>query len=102
MQATLYIPNQPPQLVSTAGLSLPLPTGYTSVSDEVVQLLGCPRALVDVLDSGPDYVAFSIFDYEGETNHLAMSALESISGHKYDARDEDQILQGPILVVTAL
>lgn len=99
MQATLYIPNQPPQLVSTIGLSLPLPTEYTFISDEVVQLLGCARGLVDVLDSGPDYVAFSIFDYEGENNPLAMNALSAVSGHHYDAEDEDQALQGPILIV---
>jgi hypothetical protein len=100
MQAILYIPNQPPQPVSTIGLSLPLPTGYASVSDEVVHLLGCTRGLVDVLDSGPDYVAFSIFDYEGENNLLAMNALSAISSHHYDVEDDDQALQGPILLVT--
>lgn len=100
MVATLYIPNQPPQIVPTDGLTLPSPEGYAKVSKETAAFLGCPKGFVDVLDCGPDYVAYSIFDNEGDTNPLAMAALSTVSGHTYDAEDEDQILHGPILLVT--
>lgn len=73
--------------------------GYVYVADEVAHLLGCVRGLVDVLDSGPDYVAFSIFDYEGDSNNGAMEALEAISRHEYGRGDDDQILHGPVLLV---
>ncbi|MBU6122274.1 hypothetical protein [Hymenobacter siberiensis] len=56
-------------------------------------------ALVDVLASGPDYVAFSIFDFEGEVNLAAMEAVAEISGHDFDAADEDQTLAGPVLII---
>ena len=61
--------------------------------------LGCARDLVDVLDCGPDYVAYSVFDFEGSTNQAAMTALEAFSGHRYDI-DDEQVLQGPVLLVT--
>ncbi|RZK44406.1 MAG: hypothetical protein EOO61_03890 [Hymenobacter sp.] len=58
------------------------------------------KDLVDVLDCGPNYVAYSVFNYEAAINKAAMAALEVISGHHYDLKDEDQVLQGPILLVT--
>ena len=100
MATTLYIPNQQPQVVTAAGLPLPPSTGYAQVTDEVAAYLGCARELVDVLDSGADYVAYSIFDFEGPTNHAAMTALEDLSGYHFDVEDADQVLQGPVLLVT--
>ncbi len=100
MNATLYLSNQPPRVVPVAGLSLPSPAGYAQVTDEVAAHLACVRDLVDVLDCGPDYVAYSVFDFEGPTNQAAMTALESVSGHQYDINDDDQALQGPVLLVT--
>ena len=100
MVATLYIPNQPPQTVVTDGLSLPSPAGYAQVSSEVADFLGCAQGFVDVLDCGPDYVAYSIFDCEGATNQPAMAALSAVSSHAYDVEDDDQVLQGPIVLVT--
>jgi hypothetical protein len=100
MNATLYVPNQLPQKVPTDGLSLPSPAGYAQVSSEVAGFLGCAQGFVDILDCGPDYVAYSIFDYEGATNQPAMAALSAVSTHAYDAGDDDQVLQGPILLVT--
>ena len=100
MVATLYLPNYAPCIVPTDGLSLPSPRGYAQVPSAVAGFLGCIQELVDVLDCGTDYVAYSIFDCEGATNRLAMDALSAVSGHTYDAENEDQKLQGPILVVT--
>ena len=57
--------------------------------------------MVDVLDSGPNYVAYSIFDSEEECNQAATVALAVASGHSYDAEAEDQLLRGPILLVTS-
>lgn len=100
MVATLYVPYAPPRIVPADGLSLPSPAGYAQVSSEVAGFLGCAQGFVDVLDCGTDYVAYSIFDYEGATNQPAMNALSAVSGHTYDAEDDDQVLQGPILLVT--
>ena len=100
MVATLYIPNNPPQTVPTDGLTLPSPDGYAQVSHQVASFLGCSEGFVDVLDCGPNYVAYSIFDYEGAPNQPAMDALSAVSSHAYDAEDDDQALQGPILLVT--
>ena len=100
MNASLYLPNQAPQTVSVTGLSLPSPTGHARITDEVAAHLGCVRDLVDVLDSGPDYVAYSVFDFEGAMNQGAMTALEAVSGNRYDINDDDQVLQGPVLLIT--
>jgi hypothetical protein len=101
MTATLYVPNQPLQLVATNGLSLPTTAVYASVSDAVAEHLGCANNLVDVLACGPGYVAYSIFDYEGDINHPAMVALSNIAGYPFNAGDEEQALRGPVLVVMA-
>lgn len=100
MNATLYVPNQLPQTVPTDGLALPSPAGYAQVSSEVAGFLGCTHGFVDVLDCGPDYVAYSVFDFEGPTNQDAMAALEAVSGNRYDIDDDDQVLHGPVLLVT--
>lgn len=99
MTASLYLPNHPPRVVPTAGLSLPSITDQARVTDEVAAHLGCVRNLVDVLDCGPDYVAYSVFDFEGSINQSAMIALEAVSGHRYDINDDDQVLQGPVLLI---
>jgi hypothetical protein len=100
MRALLYQPGQLPKPVATDGLTLPSPEGYAQVSPQVAAFLGCSEGFVDILDCGPDYVAYSIFDYEGAPNQPAMDALSAISTHAYDAEDDDQVLQGPILLVT--
>ncbi|MGI4734142.1 MAG: hypothetical protein ACRYG7_03095 [Janthinobacterium lividum] len=55
--------------------------------------------MIDVLASGPDYVAYSIFDYEGDVNPAAMAAVAEVSGMSFDSDDEDAVLQGPVLLV---
>lgn len=100
MNATLYLPDQPPQAVSTDGLSMPNPaTGFARVPDEVPVLMRCSPDIVDVQVSLPDCVAYSVFDYEGPVNHAAMAALTELTGEAYDLEDEDAVLCGPVLVV---
>lgn len=100
MTATLYVPKQQPLQVSTEGLSLPDPaTGFASVPEQVPMLMGCAPGLVDVLASGPDYVAYSVFDSEEGRNEAAMVALAEVSGVKFDSGDEDAVLCGVVLVV---
>ena len=100
MNATLYLPRQNPQSVSTEGLNLPdTATGFATVPEPVPALMGCARNLVDVLVSGPGYVAYSIFDCEGPVNEAAMAAVAEVSGVSFDPSDEDAVLCGPVLVV---
>lgn len=75
-------------------------TGLAWVPDKVSGLLGCAPGLVDVLASGPEYVAYSVFDSEGEVNPAAMAAVAAVSGVAFDAEDEDAVLRGAVLVVT--
>ncbi|RTQ45852.1 hypothetical protein EJV47_23775 [Hymenobacter gummosus] len=102
MNATLYLPHQSPRAVSVEGLTLPDPTtGLVRIPEPVPALMGCPRGLVDVLASGPQYVAYSVFDCEGKINQAAMVALAEASGVGFELDDEDTILCGPVLVVTS-
>lgn len=100
MNATLYLPKQPPQVVPADGLCMPDPkTGFARVPEQVPALLGCRPGLVDVLACGPEYVAYSVFDCEGETNQAAMAAVAAVSGVAFDSEDEDAVLCGAVLVV---
>ncbi|RZK44977.1 MAG: hypothetical protein EOO61_01805 [Hymenobacter sp.] len=99
MYATLYAPHQSPQPISVEGLTLPDPlSGLASIPERVPVLLDCTLELVDVLVSNPNYVAYSIFDCEGQVNDAAMTALTELTGAKF-GDDEDEILRGTILVV---
>lgn len=100
MIATLYLPQQPPQAVPTKGLSLPDPaTGFAQVTEQVSALLGCAPDLVDVLASGPHYIAYSVFDSEESVNEDAMMAVAAVSGIVFDAEDDDTVLRGAVLVL---
>lgn len=102
MQATLYLPQQPPQDIPADSLgTLDLAARFKTVPQGVPVLLGCTPELVDVLASGPDYVAYSVFDCEGPINHAAMVAVTKVLGVMFDAEDEDMVLCGPVLVVSA-
>ena len=65
----------------------------------VADFLGCAPQLVDVLASGPDYVAYSIFDCEGRINTAAMQAVGELAGITFDAENDDEVLRGAVLVV---
>ena len=100
MKATLYLPSQPPQDISTEGLSLPdFKTGFAHAPQRVSKLLGCTQGLVDVLATGTGYVVYSVFDFEGEVNEDAMKAVAELTGTAFDLADEDAVLCGPLLVV---
>ena len=74
-------------------------TGFVRVPDQVPGLLGCAPGLVDVLASGPEYVAYSVFDSDEDANPTAMAAVAAVSGVAFDADDEDAVLRGAVLVV---
>ncbi|WP_345051056.1 hypothetical protein [Hymenobacter glaciei] len=75
-------------------------TGFARVTEQVPALLGCRPELVDVLACGPEYVAYSVFDCEGETNQAAMAAVAAVTGVAFKAEDEDAVLRGAVLVVS--
>lgn len=101
MIATLYIPQHPPQKVPAEDFVLPsATTGFAQVPAAVAELLGCMPGLVDVLASDKAYVAYSIFDAEGEENRLAMQVLMELNTASFDS-EEDNVLRGPVLVVRA-
>lgn len=101
--ATLFLPQQQPLAVSIDGLALPEPKrGFAAVTERITELLGCAPNLVDVLASGADYVAYSVFDCDGPVNRAGMAAVAEVSGVAFDADDADAILCGPVLVVSAL
>ncbi|MET4072952.1 hypothetical protein [Hymenobacter sp. UYCo722] len=100
MNATLYLPHQPPQPVPADGLAMPDPaTGLVGVPAAVPILLECAAELVDVLASGPGFVAYLIFDCEGEVNPAAMAAVGELAGVGFELDDEDAVLRGPVLVI---
>jgi hypothetical protein len=102
MRALLYQPGQLPKPVSADGFTLPDEiTGIVSGASGAATVLECAPGLVDVLACGTGYVAFSVFDHEGETNLKAMRALSELTGVTFDLEDEDSILRGPVLVVRA-
>jgi hypothetical protein len=99
MQAILYIPYHAPQPVVIDGLVLPnAATELVKVHEQVSMLLNCAPALVDVLASAPGYIAYSIFDHDGQINHTAMEALTELTGVSF-GENEDSILRGSVLVV---
>lgn len=101
MTALLFLPKQQPRVVNVGGLPFPdTKTGLVSVPEQVPALLGCPPGLVDILASGPDYIAYSIFDCEGDVNLAAMDAVAKVSGVSFDANEEDEVLRGPVLLMT--
>ena len=101
MQAVLYAPQQAPQTVAVDGIALPdLVTGLVQVPKQVPGLLGCAPMLVDVLASAPDYIAYSVFDHDGQVNHAAMEALAKLTGVSF-GENEDSILRGAVLLIQA-
>lgn len=63
------------------------------------ELLSCVPSLVDVLACGKGYLMYSVFDYEGEQNQAAMLVLAEVSGTVLNAGEDDEVLQGPVLVI---
>ena len=98
--AVLYQPGRPPQQLSDEQLDNFLPDIKSSyVPNTVSHLLGCAPSLVDILASGQGYVAYSVFDGEGETNIFAMRELAELTSNLFDLDNEDHILRGPVLII---
>jgi len=71
------------------------------VTEEVAGLLDCVPKMADVLACATNYAIYSIFDYEGEVNEMAMNAVEELTSAGFDLFDEDNVLCGPVLIVMA-
>ena len=102
MTVTLYTPGESPRLLTPEGFSLPdADSGLAHISSRIAEELGCTINLVDVLDSGPGYCAYSIFDSEAEVNNEARLSLKAVSRYPaaWDSDDEESIIRGPILIV---
>ena len=103
MKVTLYNPDQLPQSIPPAGFSLPdSSTGFSEVTALIARELRCELDLVDVLDSGKDFVAYTIFDSGGEHNSTGIAEVMKWSDHPeaYQGDGEDDQLCGPMLLVT--
>jgi hypothetical protein len=100
--AVLYLPQAKPKVVELDESSMRLATDDLALALEpVASLLGCKPGLVDILAKDVGYVVFSVFDYEGgEINVAAMDELNRLTGYQLDALDDDQVLYGPLLLVT--
>ncbi|GAA3967507.1 hypothetical protein [Hymenobacter antarcticus] len=102
MKVTLYRPGQKPEDVPAAAFTTHLESSQIVQDVEhAARLLECTPNLVDVLACGVGYIAYSIFYYEGESNSTAMEAVAAISGTELDLTNEDEVLQGPVLIVVA-
>jgi hypothetical protein len=99
MNITLYKPSEAPQQVPPFEHAGNLVKGGSQPMERVAELMGCPVSLIDVQASGPNYVAYSVFDCEGPTNLLGMAEVARLSGVSLDPEEEDEQLCGPILVV---
>jgi len=100
MTATLYQPGQPPQPLPAELFTLPDASGRAKVTQAVADALGCHVGLVDVLASGPGYVAYSIFDCEEEINESAMIRLINLTEVAVDLEEDNDILRGNVLIVS--
>jgi hypothetical protein len=97
MNAIIYLPQQQPHHLL---IDERLNNGLASLPAWVPELLGCEPGLVDVLASGPGYVAYSVFDYEaGPVNMEAMRELTDLTGVTFEPDDGDAVLLGPVLVI---
>ena len=74
MLVVLYKLGEAPEVLPSEGFTLPTPeTGFAKASEQVAAALGCTLSAIDVLDCGPNFVAYSIFDYEGGPGEDGMS-----------------------------
>ncbi|MDO7851369.1 hypothetical protein [Hymenobacter convexus] len=97
--ANLYRPGQPPQPIPAEQFALPDASGRAQVTQAVADALGCHVSLLDVLASGPGYVAYSIFDCEGDVNAAVIPLLKAVTKTEWGNENEDEVLRGNILVI---
>lgn len=96
MTAILYEPGHAARKIPAEDLN---PVDFTKAQKGAADLLQCPPAQIDVLASGLGYMAFSVFDHEGEINLEAMRVLTQLTGISFNVDEEDEVLRGPILIV---
>ena len=100
MTVTLYQPGQAPAAVSEADFLLDDANGQVIQNTGLAaDLLGCAPFLVDVLANGKGYLIYSVFDHEGEPNPAAIAAFTELTGIGLNPEDDDEILQGPVLMI---
>ena len=90
--------------MSTDGLhvfALDPTSGFVRATRQIAELLGCRPGLVDVLARTPDYVVYSVFDCDAGVNETAMKAVAELTGISFDPANDDEVLCGSVLVVTA-
>jgi hypothetical protein len=101
MTATLYRPNQLPTIISIGNSVKPSSQDYAHVTEQIAELLGCSSGMVDVLAKASTYIAYSIFDAEGEVNLTAMAILRELTGQSFDPDVEDELIMGNVLIVSS-
>ena len=97
MKAIIYQPGQPEQPYEAKDFTL------DTTADQIVlasTALRCSPEMVDILASGKNYLAYSVFDDERDINIPAMQVLTDLTGFEFNITDEDMVLRGPVLVVT--
>ena len=100
MNITLYKPPEAPQQMLPFENAESLVKGSNLPMERIAELMGCGSGMIDVQASGPNYVIYTIFDYDGPVNLLGMAEVARLSGVPLDPEEEDEQLCGPILVVT--
>jgi hypothetical protein len=98
MTAILFSPQEVAKHVTISGF-----TGMSHMSSEtresIAKLLGCQSELIDVLASGTEFVAYSIFDFEGgHPNEAGMRQLTKLTGLEF-GMDDDTTILGPLLII---
>jgi hypothetical protein len=100
MKVTLYEPGLQPADILADGFVVQAEDGRIKQdAARAAELLGCAPGMADVLACGSGYLVYSVFDYEGEVNPAAMAVVAELSGMELDPLNEDEVLQGPVLVI---
>jgi hypothetical protein len=100
MTVTLYQQGREPEAVEPGGFITQPESGQIVQNvARAAELLGCAPELADVLACGTGYLVYSVFDYEGDANPAAMAVVAELSGTELDPMNEDEVLQGPVLVI---
>lgn len=99
MNVTLYLPGEAsPIRIDADGFTLSTTSHQIT---RVSKALDCSPGLVDVLATGPAYVIYTVFDSEAEVNYAGMIVTGQYTSMEFDPDDDDQVLRGPVLVVSA-
>jgi hypothetical protein len=98
MNAILYLPDQTPQALDATAFTTEPTDDQTAMAADALE---CGQEFVDVLASGAGYIIYTVFDSEADVNPQGMKAAGVLTGVEFDPEDEDQVLRGPVLTVSA-